>query len=54
MSQTYDEGALNDAVATLISLGINKNEAYRLARSKANENTTAEEIILQVLKDMGR
>ena len=54
LSQTYDEGALNDAVATLISLGINKNEAYRLARSKANENTTAEEIILQVLKDMGR
>lgn len=54
MSQTYNEGALNDAVATLISLGINKNEAYRLARSKASENTTAEEIILQVLKDMGR
>lgn len=54
MSQTYDENALNDAVSTLISLGINKNEAYRLARSKANENTTAEEIILQVLRDMGR
>ena len=54
MDENYNEGALNDAVATLISLGINKNEAYRLARSKATADTTAEEIILKVLKDMGR
>lgn len=54
MSGTYNESALNDAVETLVSLGINKNEAYRLARSKATENITAEEIILQVLKEMGR
>lgn len=52
--QNYNESALNDAVETLINLGVNKNEAYRLARSKAGENVTAEEIILKVLKDLGR
>lgn len=56
--QPYDdninEGALADAVATLISLGVNKNEAYNLARSKATPDATAEEIILQVLKSLGR
>ncbi len=50
----YNENALNDAVETLISLGVNKNEAYRLARSKATADITAEEIILKVLKDLGR
>ncbi len=50
----YNESALNDAVETLITLGVNKNEAYRLARSKAEPNTTAEEIILKVLRELGR
>lgn len=50
----YNESALNDAVETLISLGINKNEAYRLARIKADANITAEEIILKVLRELGR
>lgn len=54
MPESYNESALNDAVETLISLGINKNEAYRLARSKATEDITAEEIIMKVLRDMGR
>ncbi len=54
MPQDFNESALNDAVATLINLGVNKNEAYRLARSKATPNITAEEIILQVLKDLGK
>lgn len=54
MTQTYNESALNDAVETLITLGINKNEAYRLARSKATDDATAEEIILKVLKELGR
>jgi len=50
-----NENVLNDAVQTLISLGVNKNEAYRLARSKmTEENITAEEIILKVLKEYGR
>ena len=54
LSESYNENALNDAVETLITLGVNKNEAYRLARAKATEDITAEEIIMQVLKDMGR
>lgn len=54
LSGNYNETALNDAVDTLINLGVNKNDAYKLARSKATENTTAEEIILKVLKDLGR
>ena len=52
--ESLNESALNDAVETLISLGVNKNEAYRLARAKATENTTAEEIILKVLRELGR
>lgn len=53
-SGSYNESALNDAVETLISLGVNKNEAYRLARSKASADATAEEIILKVLRELGR
>ena len=49
-----NESALNDAVETLISLGVNKNEAYRLARANASNDATAEEIILKVLKYLGR
>lgn len=54
ISETYNENALNDAVETLISLGVNKNEAYRMARSKATADITAEEIILKCLKELGR
>lgn len=50
----YDENALNDAVETLINLGVNKNEAYRLARANAGDGATAEEIILKVLRFLGR
>ncbi len=53
VSGEVDEGVLNDAVMTLISLGVNKNEAYRLARSKMTEGITAEEIIMKVLKEYG-
>ena len=51
---SYNENALNDAVDTLINLGVNKNEAYRLARSKATADTTAEELILKVLRELVR
>ena len=54
VATSYNESALNDAVETLISLGVNKNEAYRLARSKATAEATAEEIILKCLRDLGR
>lgn len=54
LMENINEGVLNDAVQTLISLGVNKNEAYRFARSKMTENCTAEEIILKVLKEYGK
>ena len=41
----YDEDAVALATDTLISLGVNKNEAYNLAKSNAGPNATAEEII---------
>lgn len=46
----YDEDAVQMATDTLISLGINKNEAYMLARSYAGGNATAEEIISKSLR----
>lgn len=46
----YDEDALQMAVDTLISLGINKNDAYMLARSHATKDATAEEIISKSLR----
>ena len=54
MSETqtfeYDEDALTLATETLISLGINKNEAYLLAKSHAGPNVSAEEIITKSLR----
>ena len=49
-----NENVLDDACEALISLGLSKNEALRLARQNANENSTAEEIITSVLRNMGR
>lgn len=46
----FDEDALQMAVDTLISLGINKNDAYMLARSHATKDATAEEIISKSLR----
>ena len=46
----YDEDAVQMATDTLISLGINKNEAYMLARANAANNATAEEIISKSLR----
>lgn len=48
--ETFNEDAVETATDTLISLGINKNEAYKLARSYASENATAEEIISKALR----
>ena len=49
-NEEYDEDALQMAVDTLISLGINKNDAYMLARSYATKDATAEEIISKSLR----
>lgn len=46
----YDEDAVQLATDTLISLGINKNDAYMLARSYASKDATAEEIISKSLR----
>lgn len=46
----YDEDAVQLATDTLITLGINKNEAYMLARSYATKEATAEEIISKALR----
>ena len=46
----YDEDAVQMATDTLISLGINKNDAYMLARANAVNNASAEEIISKSLR----
>lgn len=46
----FDESAVQMATDTLIALGINKSEAYMLARANAGENATAEEIIAKSLR----
>ena len=46
----YDEDAVQMATDTLISLGINKNDAYMLARANATSESTAEEIISKALR----
>ena len=46
----YNEDAVSLATETLISLGINKNEAYLLAKSNAGPDSTAEEIISKSLR----
>ncbi|MEG1751571.1 MAG: Holliday junction branch migration protein RuvA [Clostridia bacterium] len=45
--------ALDDAVEALVSLGVNKNDAYRLAKANANENSTIEQIVTNVLRGLG-
>ena len=53
-SVQINEDALNDACEALISLGVSKNEALRLARQNATETSTAEDIIAKTLLNMGR
>lgn len=49
-NEDYNENAVEMATDTLISLGINKNDAYMLARANAGNNATAEEIIAKSLR----
>ena len=49
-----NEDIINDACEALISLGVSKNEALRLVKQNANENSTVEDIISNVLRNMGR
>lgn len=48
-----DSGIVNDAVDTLMSLGINRNEASRLVKLVMAESDTVEDIIAKVLRNMG-
>ncbi len=48
-----DTKAIDEAVLALVSLGINKNEALTLARNFASEDSSAEDIIAKVLRNMG-
>ena len=50
---SFDNGVINDAVETLISLGINRNEALRLVKLVVADNDTVEDVIAKVLRNMG-
>lgn len=55
---TFEDDNLNknfieEATEALISLGVGKNEAYRLAKENASETTSVEEIITKALRGMG-
>lgn len=45
--------AIDQATDALVSLGVGKNEAYRLAKEYASEGATVEEIITNCLRGMG-
>ena len=50
---TINQTAIDEATEALISLGVGKNEAYRLARDNATEGLSVEEIITKALRGMG-
>ncbi|MBE7074501.1 MAG: Holliday junction branch migration protein RuvA [Clostridiales bacterium] len=49
-----DENIIDDAITTLIGLGISKNEAYRLVKQVATKDMQLEDIITNVLRGMSR
>lgn len=51
--QIIDTKAVDEAIVVLVSLGVNKNEALRLAREYAKEDSTAEEIVSKALRGLG-
>ena len=50
--QIIDSKAVDEAIIVLVSLGINKNDALRLAREYAREDSTAEDIVANALRGM--
>lgn len=54
ISEDIDDQLFEDAVTTLVSLGISKNEAGRLVKQAYKPNMTIEEIISSVLRGMSR
>lgn len=49
-----DENIIKDAIATLVGLGVSKNEAYRMVKEVATKDMSLEQIITNVLKGMSR
>lgn len=47
-----NSSAIDEATEALISLGVNKNEAYRLARENAKNNDKAEDIVRKVFQNL--
>ena len=47
-----DTKAVDEACLVLVSLGVNKNDALRLVREYAKEDSTAEDIVSKVLRGM--
>lgn len=52
--EVLDENVVNDAITTLVGLGLSKNEAYKLVKENAKKDMTLEEIITNVLRGMSR
>ena len=51
--QVLDSKAIDEACLVLVSLGVNKNDALKLARECAKEDSTAEEIVSKALRRLG-
>ena len=51
--QNVNMNFIEQASEALISLGVGRNEAYRLAKENAVEGATVEEIITKALRGMG-
>ena len=52
-AQIVDTKAVDEAIVVLVSLGVSKNDALRLAREYAKEDSTAEEIVSKALRGLG-
>lgn len=50
--ENFNTSAVDEATEALISLGVNRNEAYRLARENAKGCTTSEEIIRKTFQNL--
>lgn len=51
--ENINSNSIDEATEALISLGVGRNEAYRLAKENAKDGATVEEIITKALRGMG-
>lgn len=51
--ENINSNSVDEATEALISLGVGRNEAYRLAKENAKDGATVEEIITKALRGMG-